>query len=336
MSPKISVIVPVYKVEQYLPQCVESILAQTFTDFELLLIDDGSPDNSGKICDEYAAKDSRIRVFHKTNGGVSSARNVGLDNAKGEWIAFVDSDDWIGEHYLDPVPELEEESRSAQIVLSGFNIISSSTGNLIERRNWRDLQKRRFSSSESFFLHKLHLWGFPFSKFYLKSVIDACSIRFSEKISLSEDLLFLMEFLSSCEYVYFSNSCEYYYRVGRSDALSLQREKVENLVFFIREASRLIDTLSTGIPSGWSKRCRWTILKRFLLVIYNTNCAMNSSKRVAKIRENRDVLARNSRFFNFIIDSELIVLFDYFMKCFFSLVAFFRRFRGRVLFTSFQ
>lgn len=94
-TPKISVIVPVYNVEQYLPRCIDSILAQTFTDFELLLIDDGSPDNSGKICDEYAERDTRIRVFHKKNGGVSSARNMGLENAQGEWIAFVDGDDWV-------------------------------------------------------------------------------------------------------------------------------------------------------------------------------------------------------------------------------------------------
>lgn len=93
--PKISVIVPVYNAEKYLHRCIDSILAQTFIDFELLLINDGSKDNSGKICDEYAAKDNRIRVFHKENGGVSSARNLGLDNAKGEWVTFVDSDDWI-------------------------------------------------------------------------------------------------------------------------------------------------------------------------------------------------------------------------------------------------
>ncbi len=92
---KISVIIPVYNVEKYLHRCIDSILAQTFTDFELLLINDGSKDNSGKICDEYAAKDSRVRVFHKENGGASSARNLGLDNAKGEWVTFVDSDDWI-------------------------------------------------------------------------------------------------------------------------------------------------------------------------------------------------------------------------------------------------
>ena len=93
MFPKISIIVPVYNTEQYLPRCLNSILSQSFIDFELLLVDDGSIDGSGSICDKYAAKDNRVRVFHKENGGVSSARNLGLDEAKGEWICFVDSDD---------------------------------------------------------------------------------------------------------------------------------------------------------------------------------------------------------------------------------------------------
>ena len=103
--PKISVIVPVYKVEKYLNRCVDSILNQTFTDFELILVDDGSPDNCGKMCDEYAAKDKRIVVIHKENGGLSDARNAGLDwifaNSDSEYIAFVDSDDWVHRQYLE-------------------------------------------------------------------------------------------------------------------------------------------------------------------------------------------------------------------------------------------
>lgn len=91
--PKISIIVPVYNVEKYLRCCLDSIVAQTFTDWECICVDDGSPDNSGKILDEYAAKDNRFVIIHKENGGVSSARNVGLDIARGEWISFVDSDD---------------------------------------------------------------------------------------------------------------------------------------------------------------------------------------------------------------------------------------------------
>ena len=100
MNPKVSVIVPVYRAEKYLRKCVESILAQTFRDFEVILVDDGSPDGSGAICDEYAKKDPRVRVFHKENGGVSSARNKGIDEARGEWVTFVDADDWLPENAL--------------------------------------------------------------------------------------------------------------------------------------------------------------------------------------------------------------------------------------------
>ena len=94
-TPKISVIIPVYNVESYLSKCIDSILCQTYTDFELLLVDDGSSDASGKICDMYKENDNRIRVFHKKNEGVSKARNLALNNALGEFVIFVDSDDWI-------------------------------------------------------------------------------------------------------------------------------------------------------------------------------------------------------------------------------------------------
>ena len=96
-----SIIVPIYKVEEYLPRCVESLLGQTDGDFELILVDDGSPDCCGAICDEYAAKDSRIFVIHKENGGLSDARNAGREIARGEYIAFVDSDDWVSPRYLE-------------------------------------------------------------------------------------------------------------------------------------------------------------------------------------------------------------------------------------------
>ncbi len=99
--PLISVIVPVYKVEPYLSRCIDSILSQTFTDFELILVDDGSPDNCGEICDEYAKKDTRIHVIHQENGGLSVARNTGVAIAKGEWIHFVDSDDLIHPQMLE-------------------------------------------------------------------------------------------------------------------------------------------------------------------------------------------------------------------------------------------
>lgn len=100
-NPLISVIVPCYKVERYLPKCIDSILRQTYKNLEVILVDDGSPDRSGEICDTYATKDSRIVVIHKANGGLSDARNVGIDQAKGEWITFIDSDDFVSDSYVE-------------------------------------------------------------------------------------------------------------------------------------------------------------------------------------------------------------------------------------------
>ena len=115
----ISIIVPVYNVEKYLSRCLDSILAQTYTDYELILVDDGSTDTSGALVDEYALKDSRIRAFHGENKGLSGARNRGLDNAKGEYICFVDSDDWIEPTYLKELYDLIED-RQADLAICGY------------------------------------------------------------------------------------------------------------------------------------------------------------------------------------------------------------------------
>ena len=108
-NPKVSVIVPVYNVEKYLHRCIDSILAQSFTDFELLLVNDGSKDKSGEICDEYAAKDSRVRVFHKENGGVTSARKLGFDSSVGEYVLFVDSDDYLDKDGIASLVSLSDD-----------------------------------------------------------------------------------------------------------------------------------------------------------------------------------------------------------------------------------
>ena len=115
--PTISVLIPVYKVEKYLPRCIDSVLAQSFTDWEMILVDDGSPDRSGMICDDYAARDSRIRVIHKKNTGLYGARNAGLDCARGDWIAFVDSDDWLHRDYLKAL--LSGTTEDTDVVLCG-------------------------------------------------------------------------------------------------------------------------------------------------------------------------------------------------------------------------
>lgn len=135
ITPKISVIVPVYNTEKYLHRCIDSILSQTFEDFELLLIDDGSTDNSGMICDEYANRDSRIKVFHKSNGGLTSARNHGLKYATGVWIAHIDGDDWIAPDMFDKLIEKAEED-NADIVFCDFYFAYSESKIIYRTYDW--------------------------------------------------------------------------------------------------------------------------------------------------------------------------------------------------------
>lgn len=127
MGRKLSVIVPVYNVEQYLSRCVDSILGQSFSDLEVILVNDGSRDGSGGICDSYARRDPRVRVIHKENGGLSSARNVGIDAAEGEYLAFVDSDDWIEQDCYETMLALTEKY-GADLVCAGRYDVDGGTG----------------------------------------------------------------------------------------------------------------------------------------------------------------------------------------------------------------
>lgn len=156
ITPKISCIVPVYNVEKYLRRCVDSILNQTFTDFELILVDDGSPDNSPAICYEYAVKDSRIKVIHKVNGGVSSARNVGLDVAKGEWICFVDSDDLIEADYMQKMYEAAINNNSDFIMCGIHQIAGYET---LKNNYKKKIKKIQFVKIDVNFFKKLFAYA---------------------------------------------------------------------------------------------------------------------------------------------------------------------------------
>ena len=187
ITPLISIIIPVFNSEKCLKRCVDSILSQTFVDFELILINDGSTDRSGDICDEYAAKDSRIRAFHKENGGVSSARNLGLDNAKGEWVTFIDSDDWLCENYT-------------------FNLVSSHHEDLL-LFNYKKEKNAKLSNAPTLiqsdscllmlekYIHYAVL-QVPWCKFFNRRLIG--NLRFDIRMKIGEDITFVLQYLKSC------------------------------------------------------------------------------------------------------------------------------------------
>lgn len=189
--PELSVIVPVYNVEKYLPKCIDSILAQTFTDFELILIDDGSPDRCGEICDEYAAMDSRIIVIHQQNKGVSAARNAGLEIAKGKYIGFVDSDDWIEPEMYQILIATANETASELVICgskqrdeSGAFLRNDFPGEGVYDRE--QLLKALYSVPNP-------LGGILWNKLFKREIVG--SLRFREDMRNCEDGVFLVQSL---------------------------------------------------------------------------------------------------------------------------------------------
>lgn len=207
---KVSVIVPVYNTEKYLNKCIDSILAQTFTDFELLLIDDGSTDNSGKICEEYAEKDKRVKVFHKENGGVSRARNLGIDNAQGEYLSFIDSDDYIRpEMYSELVAVADKygvDLVSSDIALNG-KVLPNKTP------SFRKLEKEEIRNKvlTYFTVNDNSGTGAYTTMLIKRSVLIDNNVRFYEDFAFQEDLMFVINVYANISSMYYISKAFYEY-----------------------------------------------------------------------------------------------------------------------------
>lgn len=208
MKTLISIIVPVYNAENTLNRCVDSILNQTFTDFELLLIDDGSIDQSGKISDEYAAKDQRIKVFHKENGGVSSARNIGLDNAKGEWITFCDSDDFVFPNWLKHF--VDNISDEIDLVCQAFECNKPLVHEFKNKRIF-GLTYKGHVQDGVLLLDKNHILGYLWTKLFRRSIIVSKKIFFDTRYNYWEDQEFCFRYFSCVNNIVCIEKVGYYY-----------------------------------------------------------------------------------------------------------------------------
>lgn len=193
--PEISIIVPVYKVEPYLRKCIDSILAQTFTDFELILIDDGSPDNCGVICDEYAAKDNRVVVVHQENAGVSAARNAGLNIARGSYIGFVDSDDWIEPEMYETMLRTAKESK-ADVVMCGVKYTDVDGTRSIPGFSQEQVYRTSEELLKELFGVPNRFGGGVCNKLFLAEMING--VRFAPDVTMAEDWLYLYNAFLRC------------------------------------------------------------------------------------------------------------------------------------------
>lgn len=229
--PALSIIIPVFNSENYLAECINSILAQSFTDFELLLINDGSTDLSGAICDEFAVRYSNVHVFHKNNGGVSSARNKGIEQAQGEYIIFVDSDDWLECSALSflMTPEI-----LADLVFFGstFHLPNGDVISYIPEyakySSFSEVQNGvvNLITSER---HPDYL-GFTWNKVFKKGIIKVHNIRFVDHLSYREDEAFTLQYASCCDTLVTVPYVVYNYRVLNSGLTRKQHTKDEFLL----------------------------------------------------------------------------------------------------------
>ncbi len=218
--PTISVIVPVYKVEPYLRRCVDSVLAQSFSDFEVILVDDGSPDSCGTICDEYAGKDARVHVIHKENGGLSSARNAGLAAAQGELICFVDSDDFIDPEELETAVQ---EIDGFDMVCWGFRQVDENGAVCLAGRispgvfRWENAYAQFAFLLKQYFPYRIG-WA-AWSRLYRKRIIDRYGLSFEDNRKIfAEDLYFSLIYLLHARSVCCLDDVYYNYFV-RSDSI---------------------------------------------------------------------------------------------------------------------
>lgn len=218
----ISIVIPIYNVASFLDQCIQSIAFQSYPNFECILVDDGSTDGSELICDKWAVKDTRIKVLHQNNQGVSVARNRGIEKAKGEYITFVDSDDWIESTYLEDMitPML---SHDVDLVISGLiqRFKDGTSKSFCGHTEWIELNDNFVK--EFVDLNKKYLLFGPFVKLYKSSIIKEHSIQFPLEYSYGEDLIFNYHYLSYIRSLYVIDRINYNYRILGTGTLSSKK-----------------------------------------------------------------------------------------------------------------
>lgn len=228
MNPIVSIIIPVYNAEGTLPRCVDSILNQTFTDFELLLVDDGSADASGAICDCYAAKDSRVRVFHQANSGVSASRNLALDQARGDYLQFLDSDDWITPDATSCLVRAMEGGPCDMVISDFYRVV----GERVSQKG--DIEEDGILTREEYAAHMMEnpadfYYGVLWNKLYRRNIVEEHHLRMDPEISWCEDFMFNLEYIRYAEH-FRAIQIPIYYYVKTKGSLASQSMSISKTV----------------------------------------------------------------------------------------------------------
>jgi glycosyltransferase involved in cell wall biosynthesis len=245
---RLSIIIPVYNVEEYLDRCLNSVLDQEFTSYEVILVDDGSTDSSPLICDRYSATDPRFRTLHKPNGGVSSARNAGLELAKGEYVMFLDSDDALLPYGLD---DMMEVLTGEDMVLAGYATfiggIHVKTVRPRETQSYKNIEYPQFFQDN--IRHNCEMLDAPWAKLFKRKAIG--TLRFNEALSYAEDKLFVFTVMSKCSSIrtYAGDVYAYYVRAGSLGSDISSDKHLQQLYVFLPLYSSVLENLVERCPN---------------------------------------------------------------------------------------
>ena len=248
----VSIIVPIYNIEGYIRECIDSILAQTYPDFELILVDDGSPDNCGRICDEYAEKDVRIKVIHKENGGLTSARNAGLSVAKGDWIMHVDGDDWIEPDMIESLIEAAKATE-ADLVFGDYMKYGPYAGNH-KLPTWSNDKKDSMSRYIAYMMTTI--WG----SIAKRSLYTEHSLKSPDGVNYCEDFHLIVRLCHFAKKIVNVHRPFYHYRYRPTSIMSNMSRKTEaDEQWVYQDTIRFFQ--EQGVYEEYKKVMSWRVLK---------------------------------------------------------------------------
>lgn len=291
----ISVIVPIFNSAQVLPKCIESVLSQSFSDFELLLINDGSTDNSAEICEKYAQEDERIRVFNNENHGVSYSRNFGILNSRGKYIMFLDSDDFVDKDWCRLHYEAIQEHPTAWIV-SGINEILPN-GNIDKLCLADDGETVTLEKSDYYRVFKARLSGFSVNHIYSRQLLG--DIRYEYTMNCGEDVVFNNAYLQRCDNIIVMNNLLYNYVRGTGESLST---KYDSKYFDIHRS--LYESRKQFVSGEYMPEFCKTYFSIFTTALKITFDKRNKDGFLAKLRYNNSIL-RNPSFIECMENADL-------------------------------
>lgn len=212
----VSVIIPVYNAASYLSRSVGSVLNQSFDNWELILVDDGSSDNSGILCDEFSQKDNRIRAFHQPNGGASSARNAGIEKARGIYLCFIDADDCVSSHYIEDLVKDMVLEKDIDLVIQGYYQIYPDNKSI----DFIPEPHISYLAKDSLLFYSINRYFAPFSKLFRYDIVKKHYLHFDTNLIVAEDYDFLLRYLLHAQKLHVSNKANYYYYYSNDGSLS--------------------------------------------------------------------------------------------------------------------